>query len=296
MPLQLPNLDDRTYAELVEDARAIIPVVFPEWTDHNPTDPGIILTEMLAWLTEMILYRVNQVPEKNLHVFLKLLNGHQGEIHEDLQTAIRQTISDLRKNYRAVTPGDYEKLAKAFVPENGENLVVRAHCVPNRNLEKEGSAAAAGHISLVVVPEDSRTKPTTALLNGLWEYLDKWRLLTIRHHVVAPDYLPVKIEARIWAAEGARKEDVRKNAVEEIQKFFHPLDSGRYWEGRGWPFGRNVYKSEVYQVLQSISGVDHVTKVTFPEQDKDEIILDDHQLVEFKLEKSNFEIKERETR
>jgi hypothetical protein len=110
--------------------------------------------------------------------------------------------------------------------------------------------------------------------------------------VVKPDYLPLKIEAKLWLEEGTRKDDIRDQAVAEIKTFFRPLDSGRYWDGRGWPFGRNVYKSEVYQVLQSISGVDHVTEVRFPKQDKDEIILDDHQLVAAGIEKSDFEIME----
>ena len=47
MPLSLPNLDDRTYAGLVEEARALIPALCPEeWTDYNETDPGIALIEL----------------------------------------------------------------------------------------------------------------------------------------------------------------------------------------------------------------------------------------------------------
>lgn len=311
MQLQLPNLDDRTYADLVEDARAMIPVVYPEWTDHNPTDPGIILIEMLAWLTEMILFRVNQVPEKNIRVFLKLLNGPNGQMHGDLKKAIRQTISDLRKNYRAVTARDFEKLAKDFVPADGKNRVARAHCIPNRKPEKNSSANDPGHISLVndpghislvVVPavpdgSDTRFKPTAAALQkDLWTYLDEWRLLTIRHHVVGPDYLTLRITAKLWLAEGTKKEDVRKNAKDKIQTFFHPLRSGSYWDGQGWPFGRDVYASEVYQVLQSVSGVDHVTEVTFVDRKEDKIILEDHQLVEVDIKPGSFEIMEREAR
>lgn len=71
MSLPLPNLDDRTYADLVEQAISQIPIEYPEWTDHNPTDTGIILIELLAWLTEMVLYRVNQIPDKNIETFLK---------------------------------------------------------------------------------------------------------------------------------------------------------------------------------------------------------------------------------
>jgi hypothetical protein len=53
------NLDDRTYADLVAEAISQIAVEYPEWTDYNPSDTGIILIELLAWLTEMTLYRAD---------------------------------------------------------------------------------------------------------------------------------------------------------------------------------------------------------------------------------------------
>ena len=54
MAIELPNLDDHTYAELVDEARASIPVLYPAWTDHNPSDPGMTLVELLAWLAETV--------------------------------------------------------------------------------------------------------------------------------------------------------------------------------------------------------------------------------------------------
>lgn len=73
MPLQAPNLDDRTYAQLVAEARALIPRYTPEWTDHNESDPGITLIQLFAWMTEMLLYRVNRIPDRNYIEFLRLL-------------------------------------------------------------------------------------------------------------------------------------------------------------------------------------------------------------------------------
>jgi hypothetical protein len=46
-----------------------------------------------------------------------------------------------------------------------------------------------------------------------------------------------------------------------VELFFNPLHSGSYWDGKGWPFGRNVYVSELYQVLARIDGVDYVQEV-----------------------------------
>ena len=51
----------------------LIPTYAPQWTDHNPSDLGITLIELFAWLVEQLIYRLNRVPEKNYIAFLKLL-------------------------------------------------------------------------------------------------------------------------------------------------------------------------------------------------------------------------------
>lgn len=75
MPLldHLPQIDDRRYKDLVEELRTRIPRYTPEWTDLNDNDPGIALTQMFAWLADMLLYRLGQVPELNYLKFLELL-------------------------------------------------------------------------------------------------------------------------------------------------------------------------------------------------------------------------------
>ena len=73
MPLPVPNLDDRTFQDIVNEARRRIPEYCPEWTDHNLSDPGITLIELFAWMTEMLLYRINKVPDRNYVKFLELI-------------------------------------------------------------------------------------------------------------------------------------------------------------------------------------------------------------------------------
>jgi predicted phage baseplate assembly protein len=73
MPLQAPILDDRSFQDIVDEAKHRIPQYCPEWTDHNLSDPGVALIELFAWMTEMLLYRVNQVPDKSYIKFLELL-------------------------------------------------------------------------------------------------------------------------------------------------------------------------------------------------------------------------------
>ncbi|MEK3881861.1 putative baseplate assembly protein [Paenibacillus sp. PL2-23] len=66
-------LDDRTYAEIVQQSRKLIPKRMPEWTDENAHDPGMTMLEMLAWLTEMQRYFISRVPDRNKRKFLDLL-------------------------------------------------------------------------------------------------------------------------------------------------------------------------------------------------------------------------------
>ncbi len=74
MPLTAPNLDDRKYQDLLDEALSRIPVYTPEWTNFNKSDPGVTLIEVFAFMTETLLYRCNRVPERNRAKFLQLLN------------------------------------------------------------------------------------------------------------------------------------------------------------------------------------------------------------------------------
>ena len=350
MPLPLPNLDDRTYADLVEYARSLIPNEYPEWTDHNPSDTGIILIELLAWLTELVLYRVDQVPNETLQTFLVLLNGpdwpardralmEQFDQNQDghltgpeltaaLPTAIRQTVLGLRKRHRAASAADYEYLTLEQWPHTAAaqqlgqaGVIKRAHCLPQTNLTIASDQPAPGHVSLVIVPAldpepaaGARTQPvetlrqtlgtfsvasaqpTAALKRALWTFLDERRLLTTRHHVVGPDFISVGITATLVLADGADPASVRGQSVTQLRRFFHPLSGGD--QGQGWPFGRSVYLSEIYEQLDRVPGVDYVetVQVRSPPDSQTSttsaLRLSAHQLVAIDVEDSSFTLKE----
>ena len=58
-----PNLDDRRFQDLVDEARRMIERFVPEWTNLEPSDPGMVLVELFAWMGEMAIFRLNQVPD-----------------------------------------------------------------------------------------------------------------------------------------------------------------------------------------------------------------------------------------
>lgn len=77
MSLPITNLDDRNFQDLVDEAKRMIPQLCPEWTNHNLSDPGVALIELFAWMTEMTLFRLNQVPDNFYTHMLNLLGFEQ---------------------------------------------------------------------------------------------------------------------------------------------------------------------------------------------------------------------------
>src|SRR5262245_5106645 len=206
LALQVPNLDDRTYKDLVEEALNLIPTYAPGWTNHNPSDPGITLVELFAFLTEGILYRLNRVTSRNLLSFLKLLNGTNwdpfAESMDDRELSpgekatvaqklaglsddeMRQLVSKqlplaiqrLRKLQRAVSAQDFETLALEASP-----LVARAYCLPRRNLEVDLEGVRGGHISVIIVAKDMvEAGAVPAVLAEVAKYIAPRLLVTTR--------------------------------------------------------------------------------------------------------------------
>ncbi|HEX8652929.1 MAG TPA: baseplate J/gp47 family protein [Pyrinomonadaceae bacterium] len=315
MSIALPNLDDRNYSDLVEEARALIPKHAPEWTNHNPSDPGITLIELFAYLAEMLIYRLNQVSDANIYVFLKLLNGPEWERSKEksLSEEVRDTVLALRRPHRAVSCQDFEDLAleaaleaakrqkrrsedsweevasalsgfEETLPPPRQPLVrtswemKRAHCVPERNLESQDNvlryAEAPGHMSVVIIPSSDETnrtpRPTTEMIQAVQAYLEERRLVTTRVHVVGPRYLKVGVRFILWLTPDVldlpseskskiSKKTIRDSAERALKRFLHPVTGGP--DGKGWPFGRNVYVSELYELLDVLPAVNYVDNI-----------------------------------
>src|SRR6476620_7470614 len=74
MALPQPNLDDRRFQDLVDEAKRMVQQRNPAWTDHNVSDPGVTLIETFAHMVDQLIYRLNRVPDKH-HVALLDLIG-----------------------------------------------------------------------------------------------------------------------------------------------------------------------------------------------------------------------------
>jgi predicted phage baseplate assembly protein len=192
---------------------------------------------------------------------------------------VREVVKDLRKAHRAVTGSDFEEL----VLEEFKGRIARARCVPRRNLTVDDPEMRGldkpGRVSLIIVPgfDDGQTdvKPTGDLIRAVKEYLEPLRLLTTRLHVVGPRYVSISVRLTLIIEPDAVAEVVKDKAVKELNRFFHPLGGGH--DGKGWPFGRNVYVSEIYELLDLLPGVDYVTRTIDKESSRplDELITSD---------------------
>ena len=91
--IPIPNLDDRKFEDIVDEAIRLIPQYCPEWTNFNKSDPGVTLLELFAWMTEMVIYRLNRVPENNYLAFLNMM-GIRLQPPQPSRTIVRFAISD----------------------------------------------------------------------------------------------------------------------------------------------------------------------------------------------------------
>src|SRR5215472_5218287 len=209
MPLNVPNLDNRTYGDLVEEALTMLPRYAPDWMNYNPSDPGITVIELLAYFAEHFIFRLNRVSKETRIRFLQLLSGVKRYDEsewaalsaEEVDRDLRQAVRDLRRPQRAVTVEDYDYLARDATADNPtegqivtadnptEGQIVRARSFVRRNLELSDDAGrdrdAPGHVSVVAVPVDGvPADAVPALLSQVRDYLEPRRLLATRLHVV----------------------------------------------------------------------------------------------------------------
>ncbi|HEY6168305.1 MAG TPA: putative baseplate assembly protein [Verrucomicrobiae bacterium] len=148
MPLPFPNLDDRSFQDLVDEVLARVPAHTPEWTNPAVGDPGRTLVELFAWLTDTLLYRVNLVPERQKFAFLRLL-GIKMRAATAARTLLTLAIDDPDKTIAQTLPPrtlvkgarPFETLAElTILPIVGE-----AYC--KRRLTREEETATRGKVA-----------------------------------------------------------------------------------------------------------------------------------------------------
>ena len=175
-------------------------------------------------------------------------NGGRDE--ETLESAKRRGPMELKSRHRAVTVEDFEFLAK----ETPGVRIRRAKALPLYHPDFPG-LDVPGVVSVIIVPEskDARPLPSRGTMRTVCEHLNKHRLLTNEVYVLPPRYVRIRVEAEVIAESEADTGIVRKELATNLDRFFHPLEGGP--DGEGWPFGGDIYYSDVYKVILKTRGV-----------------------------------------
>jgi predicted phage baseplate assembly protein len=217
------------------------------------------------------------VPYIDRVVNLKRAEG--GRDQESLEEAKMRAARELRAQQRAVTAEDFENLARGTSRE-----VARAKCqAPG----KDGGGLPPGMVELLVVPSAfdavragdlSKLALDLPLQERILAHLDRYRLLTTTLRVREACYLGVKAAVQIVASDYTPREVVRARVLDALRDLISPLAIGHAaeradardgagheallgadWEG--WPFGRDLYVSEIFSLIQQVPGVKHVLDV-----------------------------------
>jgi Baseplate J-like protein len=163
----------------------------------------------------------------------------------------------LRHRDRAVTCSDFEWLARQATGTR----VARTKCLSNINRDLHFEP---GWVTLIIVPQGTEPKllPSSELIRAVENYLEVRAFVGLvqqtpaRVNVVGPGYIQVAVVAEVAPQDIDEAQQVKQRVVTALNAFFHPLVGGP--NGRGWEFARDVYESEVSQVLEGVSGVDYV--------------------------------------
>lgn len=194
-------------------------------------------------------------------VNLRVASG--GSAAETLEQAEKRAREELRARYRAITAGDYEA-----VTLNTPGLrVARAKALPHYHPDFP-CLQIPGAVTLVVIPRSRENQPVAPAGDGFLQtienHLEQHRLVTTSLFVRAAEYVQISVSAELHLKLKADPSVVRQAAEQALTRFLHPITGGP--ENTGWPFGRTVYQSEIYQLLDGVAGVDFVENVLLQAQ------------------------------
>jgi hypothetical protein len=176
---------------------------------------------------------------------------------QTLDLVDRSQLQALPTPTRAVNLLDIERLA-LHVPGT---RIARARAWAN-SYPAYPCLEAPGVVAVVVLPDMpvARPVPSTGLLRAVWRYLDRRRSITTRVEVVGPQYLEVHVNVDVRARPHTDRGRIKTQIEQALNTFLDPRRGGP--AGLGWPFGRDVYRSELLQLIDSVPGVDHVLELS----------------------------------
>lgn len=153
MDLRL-KLNDTDFETLATNARAMIPSLASEWTDHNIHDPGIMLIEMMAWVSEAQIYSLSRMRNDEKAAYARLLG-----IEPTGPQAAHGLVWPLEANERGYLEG---VIAGQSIPKWAAIKSNRPDAPPYR-LVAEQHLTVARLLRVVAIFADGRTADYTGI-------------------------------------------------------------------------------------------------------------------------------------
>lgn len=197
------------------------------------------------------------VAVQQLHAHERLLNLAQQNKSTTLDQIPAASVLALTAPTNGVNLIDLERLAMT-VPGT---RVSRAHAWSSLHPDFP-CIQATGIVTVIVVPflPAGKPVPTDGLINTVWRYLNRRRMICTVLKVAGPEYAEITITASIKVRTGASAGKVHDRIVAALDNFLDPLIGGP--NSLGWPFGRSVFNSEVLALIENVRGVDYVASMS----------------------------------
>lgn len=268
MSIPLPNLDNRTFDQLVTEMVTSIPKYSRIWTNFNPSDPGITLLELLAYLAEAQIYRANQIPYESYCSFLKLVVGsaplgpnpdkaHQrihtflfdittGKIKPDIMTIKAEVQNFMDSRYRAITTEDFCALAL-----ESDSRVKRVEMFTRPD-----------GVDLILITDKSELADYKEIVAKVRTSLKPRLLVGTPMTVAMAEYTPVKLRGTICFESFAaiKPQAVLAKAQKAVIDYCDPITGGP--EKTGWPYNRALTVYELFHCIEPIDGVKYVNEIS----------------------------------
>jgi len=182
-----------------------------------------------------------------------------GGADEELAAALLERgPTQIRHGDRAVTTQDFEDLVRRVSP-----AVARAMCVPLYDLVADSATREPnpGVVSVIVVPQSTEPMPfpSSDLLLRVQSALQSSCPPATDVKVLGPEYVATDVDVTIAVDDPDSIGDVKLGVTLAIQGYLHPVNGGL--DERGWEFGRLPQKSEIFKLIEGISGVHHVIEL-----------------------------------
>jgi hypothetical protein len=271
--MHLEQARDWSFEKLVREGLSLIPAYAKDWTNHNASDPGITLLELLAYIAEILIYRALRVTPDAKFNFLQLLGAPQHVTLDDLagkpahviEDAICARIGEMREAV-AVTPADFEALTGRTVRHHLGVKRFGVKCLPGVDVRRVTDANARpaiespGDISVLLALDGAADPEAKAdLLHEVQRELQQHCLLTTRAHVAQAIELHVAIACRIAPKPGVGLAEAIAAVDAALADRFDPLRPETL--SNTGPFGRTLHLGSVAGVIDRTDGVDYVDDV-----------------------------------